>query len=188
MLDTNIDKLFPIEVVLPDNKDVLPKGLLLRACKVYILDQNRIYSDFEDQTFDMLNYNNGYGAIDIEFALDNNIVREGYPKFYTKCFVIRTDTGFFIKPMKFRNTPSCSKINQRGELVIGIRYYFRDDSEIEKIINCKSFLVEGFIALGKCTNVFGIMCQLIRRKNNWEITSAYTYKPQGAKNIKYLID
>ena len=188
MLDVNLSKLFSIEATLPENTNSLSKVLLLKACKVYIFDNGRIYSEFEDQTFNMLNHNNGYGAMDIEFVIENNIVREGYPKFYTKCFVMRTDTYFFLKPMKFSNSTSCSKINQNGEIVIGIRYFFRSKTEIEKIINCKNLLVEGFIALGKSTNVFGLMCQLKKGKKSWKITSAYTYKPKYAKNIKCLID
>lgn len=188
MLDANINKVFSIETSLPEKTKNVSKALLLRACNVYIFDNGRIYSEFEEQTFDMLNDNYGCGALDIEFILENDIVRESYPHFYTKCFVMRTDTDAIIKPVKFRNESNSSKINQYGELVIGIRYFFRDKSEIEKIISCKSLLVEGFIALGKVSNVFGVMCQLAKSENGWEIVSAYTYKPKYAKNIKNLID
>lgn len=188
MLDANIDKIFSIDVSLPDNINDTPKALLLRACKVYIYDKNRIYSDFEEQSFDYLNSNNGFGELYIEFVFANNIVSQSYPKFYTKCFVVRTDSGFFIKPMKHTNHASISKINQKGELVIGVKYYFKDKEQIYKIINSSSILVEGFIAIGKCTNVFAVMCQLKKGKKNWKITSAYTYKPKNAKNIKHLID
>lgn len=188
MLDVNFSKLLSIEATLPKNTNSSSKVLLLKECKVYIFDNGRIYSEFEDQTFNMLNDNHGYGAMDIEFVMENNIVREGYPKFYTKCFVLRTDTCFFLKPMKLNNSTSCSKINQNGEIVIGIRYFFINEDEIEKMINCKGLLVEGFIGLGKSTNVFGLMCQLKKEKKGWKIASAYTYKPKYAKNIKYLID
>lgn len=188
MLDANIDKLFSIEAVLSGEKKNLPKALLLRACNVYLFDDNRIYSELETLTFDRLNDNEGYGEIDIEFVFDNNIINESYPVFYTKCFVIRTDTKCFIKPMKLSNHSNNTKINQNGELVIGIRYYFRNKGDVDKIIKCNSFLVEGFIALGKPKNVFGLMCQMQRSKENWEINSAYTFKPKYAKNIKWLID
>lgn len=188
MLDANIDRVFSIEAALPDKSKGSPKALLLRACNVYAFDNARIYSELEEQTFSALNRNNGCGVIDIEFVFENSIVSERYPKFYTKCFVIRTDEGNFIKPMKFSNSPSSSKINQRGELVIGIRYFFRNESEMKNIIKCKNILVEGFIALGKSTNVFGIMCQLRMKNKHWKIVSAYTFKPHYAKNIKNLID
>lgn len=109
MLDVNVGKLFSIEATLPEKKNNTSKVLLLRACKVYIFDNERIYSDFEDQTFNILNGDNGYGAMDIEFVIENNIAKESYPEFYTKCFVMRTDTCFFLKPMKFFNSTSCSK-------------------------------------------------------------------------------
>lgn len=188
MLDANIDKIFSIEATLPSKAESASKVLLLRACKIYIFDSNRIYSEFEEQTFDALNDDRGYGVLDIEFVLVNSIVKEGYPQFYTKCFVMRTDAEEFIKPMKFSSHPTSSKINQKGELVVGVRYYFRDEREIEKIVTSNSLLIEGFIALEKPTNVFGIMCQLHKGKKRWKITSAYTYKPKYAKNIKYLID
>ena len=188
MLDANIDKLFSIEAVLKDKKKDLSKVLLLRECKVYLFDDVRIFSEFEAMTLDRLNDNEGFGELDIEFVFENNIVNESYPDFYTKCFVIRTDTKCFIKPMKLSNHPSYSKINQNGELVIGIRYYFRNKDDVDKIIKCNSFLVEGFIALGKPKNVFGLMCQLQKNKENWEIGAAYTYKPKYARNIKWLID
>lgn len=188
MLDANIDKIFSIEASVLSKAESISKVLLLRACNIYIFSNGRIYSELEEQTFNMLNANNGFGALDIEFVFENNIVNKSYPQFYTKCFVVRTDTDARIKPMNFANSPSSSKINQNGELVIGIRYFFKDEMEIEKIVNCKSLLVEGFIAIGKPTNVFGIMCQLRKKEKHWKISSAYTYKPKYARNIRYLID
>ena len=186
MLDTNIK--FSIEASLPVKTEESPKVLLLRACNMYLYDENQVYSEFEEQTFDALNLNEGFGSLNIEFTLDKNIVNQGYPQFYTKCFVIRTDTGLRIKPMKSRNDPNSSKINQNGELIIGICYYFKNEEEVKEIIKSKKILVEGFIALENVTNVFGIMCQLQKSDPNWEIATAYTYKPCYAKNIKHLID
>ena len=188
MLDAQIDKVFSIEATLPSKTDRVPKVLLLRACKITIFGEGQIYSELDEQTFDALNPNSGCGTLDIEFVFDNNIVKEGYPRFYTKCFVMRTDTNESIKPMKSRNSPNSSKINQNGELVIGVRYFFRDKIEIDKIKKCGELMIEGFIAIDKPTNVFGIMCQLRKEETGWEITSAYTYKPEYVKNIKNLMD
>ncbi|MCH5280929.1 MAG: hypothetical protein J1E61_05620 [Lachnospiraceae bacterium] len=188
MLDANINKLFSFEARVPDITKEQGKILLLRACKVYIFENGRIYSGLEEETFDNLNRDVGYGALDIEFVFANNILKKSYPLFYTKCFYIRTDTKAHIKPMKMTCFPCNSKVNQNGELVIGVRYYFMNDEEIEQIINCKDFLVEGFIAIEKPRNVFGVMCQLKKEEDRWEITSAYTYKPKSADNIKYLFD
>jgi len=187
MLDASIN-LLSIEATVGIKEENLPKALLIRACKVYVFSEERIYSELEELTFDALNDNEGYGTLDIEFVFANNIVSESYPEFYTKCFVIRTDSGVKIRPMKMKNNPTYSKINQNGELVIGIRYYFRSKKEIEGVMSAKDFLVEGFIALGKPKNVFGIMCQLNKVHNSWNISAAYTYKPRYVKDIKYLID
>ena len=80
----------------------------------------------------MLNKNSGYSVLDIEFSFENNVVRQSYPEFYTKCFVIRIDTKVIIKPMKQTNIAYNSKVNQNGELVIGIRYFFKNKSDIKK--------------------------------------------------------
>ena len=188
MLDTNVDKILSIEVAVPEKVENKRRILLLRACKVYVFGNGRIYSELEEQTFDYLNSNEGYGVLDIEFVFENNVTSKNYPTFCTKCFAMRTDTNIVIKPMKSLNKFCNSKINQNGELVVGIRYFFRNERDIERIKSSKSLLVEGFIALEKTINVYGVMCQMQRTGKNWKIVSAYTYKPLYARNIKNLID
>ena len=185
MLDV---KLLSITAAVPNMTENVPKALLLRACKVHVFGNGRIYSELEEQTFDSLNDNKGFGVLDIELVFGREVVKKSFPKFYTKCFVIRTDTNVIIKPMKFSNESNYSKLNQNGEIVIGIRYFFKDNEEINKLVSCQKILVEGFIALSKPTNVFGVMCQLQKEDSDWIISSAYTYKPKYAKNIKRLID
>lgn len=90
--------------------------------------------------------------------------------------------------MKTKNAAHYSKVNQDGDLVIGIRYYFKNSKEIQQIKNCTALLVEGFIALGDPRNVFGIMCQLKKEQDIWKISSSFTYRPKEAKNIKNLMD
>lgn len=188
MLDANIDKIFSIEPSLNQKVEKISKSLLLRTCKIYMCDDARLDSQFENMTFDMFNGNSGYGLLDIEFVFENNIVKDCYPRFYTKCFSIRTDTDVYIKQMKYKSNPNESKVDQNGDLVIGIRYFFDDEQQMEKIKECNNLLVEGFIALGKPNNVYGIMCQLRKGKRKWKILSAYTYKPKYADNIKWLFD
>lgn len=188
MFDAKLDSIFSIDVAVNGRTESSNKSLLVRACKLYIFSDNRIYSEFDEQTFDALNSNNGLGAVDVEFIFENSIIAESYPMFYTKCFVIRTDTGVHIKPMKYSNKPVYSKVDQAGCLVVGIRYYFKSEKEIEEIIKCKSILVEGYIALGKPKNVFGVMCQMRKNENDWDIAAAYTYKQKHARNIRNLID
>lgn len=168
----------------------LPKALIVDACRVYIFSEGRVYSEFEEMSFDYLNNNDyGYGTLQIEFVFLNGITDNPYPNFYTKCIVVRTDNSLRIKPMKMHNEKSYSKVDQFGNLVIGISYYFTSIHEIKKIEECGSLLVEGFISLEKPNNVYGIMCQLSKNsENTWYIKSSYTYKPDYAKNIKNLID
>lgn len=188
MLDAKVNNNFVIAAKLPDKKIDNNKVLLIKECKLYICDVDRIYSELEEQTFSVQNSNDGIGMLDVEFILDNSITDNKYPQFYTKCFVIRTNNGLKIKPMKFRNDPASSKVNQNGDLIIGIRYYFRDKSDIGKLMSCENVLIEGFIAFDKVNNVYGVTCQLQKIGDKWEITTAYTYKPKYAKNIKNLID
>lgn len=165
------------------------QALILKGCNIYAFSAGRIFSEFDELNFDSLNSNDyGFGTLELEFILSGGIDRDAYPDFYTKCIVMRTDPKYFIKPMKTRDKANCSKVNQDGDLVIGIRYYFRDEKEIQEIQNCTSFLIEGFIALGTPKNVYGIMCQLEKECDAWRISSSYTYKPKYAKNIKHLID
>ena len=166
------------------------KALILETCRVYVFSQGRVHSEFEELSFDYLNSNDfGFGTLQIEFEFVNGVTENPYPDFYTKCFKIRTDNDLTIKPIKIGNQKSYSKVNEQGNLVIGISYYFTSESEIEKIGKCESLLVEGFISLDKPSNVYGVMCQLSKNSDNkWSITSSYTYKPSYAKNIKNLID
>lgn len=188
MLDAKIDSIFSANVAFDGKVDTKKNALLIRACKVCLFSKERVYSQLNELTFDILNYNNGLGTLDVEFVFDNKVVPKRYPVFYTKCFVIRTDTGVLIKPMKRMNKPAYSKVDQDGNVVVGIRYYFNCEEEIEKIMQCNKILVEGFIALENPKNVFGVMCQMKKIVNSWEITEAYTYKHRYAKNIKYLMD
>ncbi len=188
MLDSKVT-LFSFSASAPA---IMPKeshALILRSCNIYAFSAGRIFSELDELTFDSLNCNDyNCGTLELELIISNGSLKEAYPDFYTKCVVIRTNTNFRIKPMKTRNQPHYSKVNQDGDLVIGIRYYFKCESEIQQIKNCTSLLIEGFIALESPKNVFGIMCQLEKENNSWNISSSYTYKPKYAKNIKDLFD
>ena len=190
MLDiTNNITLFAAKTEIDVDVEKQPQALLIRGCNIYIFSAKRVYSEFDEMTFDSLNANNyNCGALEVEFTFLNNITKNAYPEFYTKCFVVRTDNGVCIKPMKVRNNRCASKINPKGELVTGIRYYFQNEKEIKSIQDCNRFMIEGFIALDNPKNVFGVMCQLERKGKEWEIVQAYTYKPDNAKSIKYLMD
>jgi len=189
MLDAKF-VLFSFEAKNRQKVNKLPKALLLKTCRVYVFSQGRVYSEFEEMSFDYLNNNNyGFGTVQIEFVFLNGVTDNPYPDFYTKCFVIRTDNDLIIKPMKTNNEKVFSKVDEHGDLVIGISFFFSSEHEIERLENCNSLLVEGFISLEKPNNVYGIMCQLSKNSDStWSITSSYTYKPNYAKNIKNLMD
>ena len=90
--------------------------------------------------------------------------------------------------MKADNRASESKINQRGETIIGIRYYFRSKEEIHSLRGCNRILFECFFALEKPKNTYALMCQLEKDGGEWKAKYANTYRPRYAKNIKGLID
>jgi len=181
--------LLSIEAALPFRAEVCNNALLLKACNIYLFSEGRMFSEFDEMTFSRLNRNDyGFGTLEIEFVFANRVTKEAYPDFYTKCFVVKADTGKFIRTMKYKNDKYCSKVNQDGDLVIGIRYFFVNEDEINHIQECNALLVEGFIAFGKPQNVYGLMYQLQKEESGWQISSAYTYKPKYASNIKTLID
>ena len=162
--------------------------LVITSCALHLFDDNRIWSAFEELTFNRLNRNDfGLGVVDFEIGFAG-YRGKAYPKVYTKCFELRTDTGLRIKPMKFTNDTSESKINQRGETVIGIRYYFQTEAEIKQLISCGRLMLECFFALGKPKNTYGLMCQLKKDGSVWRAEFASTFRPDYAKNIKNLID
>ena len=188
MLDANVEKFITIEATIPNNKEPKTKALIVKECVIDAFGNGHIYSQFEEMTFDVLNSNEGLGSIDIQFTFMNNVTKEAYPEFYTKCFVINTDTRLHIKPMKYKNSPICSKINKDGNLCVGIRYYFGNEKEIDKLRKCNEIMVEGFIAIGNKKTVYGIMCQMKKCEGVWKIISANTYKPKYADRIDNLID
>lgn len=188
MLDSKVT-LFSFSASAPAIITKESHALILKSCNIYAFSAGRIFSELDELTFDSLNYNDyNCGTLEFELIFSNGSLKGAYPDFYTKCVVIRTDTNFYIKPMKTKNQPHYSKVNQDGDLVIGIRYYFKRECEIQQIRNCTSLLIEGFIALDSPKNVFGIMCQLEKESSSWNISSSYTYKPKYAKNIKNLFD
>lgn len=163
--------------------------LIVSSCSIHYFADNRLWSSFDELSYSCLNHNvYGFGVLDFEIGFTgyNGIA---YPQVYTKCFRLLTDTRTLIKPMKYTNEASLSKINQKGELVVGIRYYFRSEEEVKRLIGCKQILIESFFALGKKHNTYGFACQMRRDSNdNWKCEYANTYRMKRRENIKYLID
>ena len=186
MLDFNISMEFRPDIsVSPQDK---VDRLVITSCAVHLFDDNRIWSAFDETCYNDLNNNDyGFGVLDLEIGIAG-YSGTAYPKVYTKCFELRTDNGLLIKPMKYTNNYSESKVNQRGETVIGLRYYFKKEQEIELLCSCERLMFECFFALDKPRNTYAAMCQLEKKDGIWTAEYANTFRPSYAGNIKYLID
>lgn len=163
--------------------------IIVSSCKVHYFSDNRLWSSFDELSYNDLNNNDyGFGVLDFEIGF-TGYKGTAYPKVYTKCFRLLTDRKTLIKPMKFSNVSSLSKINLKGELVMGIRYYFRTEKEMKELLDCKQILIESFFALGKKTNTYAFACQMHKDNNDeWCCSYANTYRIKRKSNIKYLID
>ena len=164
-------------------------GLVVSSCAIHYFTDNRLWSCFDELSYNCLNCNDyGYGVLDFEIGFTgyNGVA---YPKVYTKCFRLLTEDKKLIKPMKVINKHSLSKINQKGELVIGIRYFFRSQEEISSLLSCKELLIESFFALDKKTNTYAFAIQMHKdEKRDWHCTYANTYRMKSKDNIKRLLD
>ena len=186
MLDFNISMEFKPDISISAHDKV--DRLVVTSCAVHLFDDNRIWSAFEEMCYNNLNRNDyGLGVLDLEIGI-GGYTGTAYPKVYTKCFDLRTDNGLLIKPMKFTNHYSESKVNQRGETVIGLRYYFREERETELLCNCTRLMFECFFAFDKPRNTYAVMCQLEKKDGVWHAEYANTFHPSYAGNIKNLID
>lgn len=163
--------------------------LVISSCSIHYFSDNRLWSAFEDLSYNNLTPNDyGLGVLDFEIGF-TGYKGTAYPKVYTKCFRLLTDRKTLIKPMKFSNEFSLSKINQNGELVVGIRYYFQTEKELNELHDCQQILIESFFALGMKTNTYGFACQMHKSNNGeWNCSYANTYRIKRKKNIKFLID
>lgn len=163
--------------------------LVVSSCAVHYFSDNRLWSSFDELSYNRLNRNDyGLGVLDFEIGF-TGYKGIAYPKVYTKCFSLLTDGKTLIKPMKYTNEASLSKINQKGELVIGVRYFFRNEKEVTKLLNCRQILFESFLALEKKTNTYAFACQMHKDDtNNWTCAYANTYRIKKKSNIKFLMD
>lgn len=174
----------------PNLENMVPgtDRLFLTSCAIHSFGDKRIWSAFDDMCYNDLNYNNhDFGFIDFEIGF-SGYSGKPYPEVYTKCFALRTDNHLWIKPKKFENNKSHSKINHRGETVIGIRYYLRSEEEIQKLQTCGRLMFESFFALDKPQNTYAFMCQLRKNDEDWEVEAANTYRCKDNENIKWLVD
>lgn len=187
MFDFNVSLEFKPEIVMPQKGTI--DQLIISSCALhYCGSDNRILSDYEDLCFNELNpYEVGFGFLDIEVGL-TGYSGTPYPKVYTKCFRLFTDNWMLIKPMKMTNQTSDSKVNRRGETVIGFRYYFQSQEEIDKLRTCGKLMFDSFFALNSPKNTYALACQLCKKDCGWAADYANTYRRKEKEDITGLVD
>lgn len=184
MLDINFE--FSPTFIMKNNNKI--DELVITSCKIHQFSNERLWSGFEEETFHCLNSDSGYGVLDFEIGF-TGYKGQPYPKIYTKCFRLLTNDKLLIKPMKTTNYCSSSKVNNNGEMIIPIRYWFTNESQIEKIVACKQILIESFFALDYPRNTYAFAIQMEKDENgNWQCEMANTYRRKKYENIKKLLD
>ena len=193
MLDAS---LFPITLFSVENlfpcKTISDNRLVLHSCSARF-GQEKIYSAFEEMNSVCINMNDyGCGYIEYEFSFEEHF-KTPYMKFYLSAFSFRMDT--LPRPIKENCLhphgtvaralipPGWTKVNRNGLLSISVLYYFKNSAEREAFLNCNELCIEGFIALNKKTNCYGMVCRLKKSNNTWELIDANTYHPYKRKNI-----
>lgn len=162
--------------------------LVITSCKIHQFSDGRLWSGFDDESYHYLNSNNNLGVLDFEIGF-TGYRGNPYPKVYTKCFMLLTDEKTIIKPMKRVNSTSLSKVNNKGELIISIRYWFQDKNQIEKITSCQQILIESFFALQSPRNTYSFVVQMKKdEQDGWICERANTYRRKKHENIKFLKD
>jgi hypothetical protein len=183
MLENSIT-IFSIQL---PNKEVKNKALVISGCNAILTDEKTVYTELDELNFSNLNINDyGLWTLNIEFSFVNNF-DDPYFEFYAGCFAIRTDTGLCIKKNGYPHLKCFSKINKDNKVSVGILYYFKSEEEKNKIENCNMFCIEGNIAIGKKSNVYGIMCRLSRTDEVWQVIDANTYRTHKGTSIGSLV-
>lgn len=164
-------------------------ALILSGCRTIVADKTA-YSEQDEQNYCLLNDINDFGILDIELSFENTM-KNPYSKFYIQCVTIRTDNEKICAIDKSNSTMSKSdnytKITKEGKMAVGITYFFRSAEEREKLLNCHSFCVEGFISLKNKTTVYGFVCRVVHKAEGWELVDGNTFKTALHTNIESYI-
>ena len=115
-------------------------------------------------------------------------------KFYISCFALRSisiskkytaklNTPRPNKQLMFLNQNNYTKVNSDGNMSLGIRFYFRSEEEREAVLNSDEICIEGSVAFGKKTNVYDIMCRIVKSDEGWTLDEAYTYRSNPKTHI-----
>jgi hypothetical protein len=182
--------LFNVNISVEPSNKPNDNALVLSGCRVTLLEETA-YSEFDELNYYSLNSNDyGVDGINIELSFEN-IFNNPYFKFWARCITIRTDKQVLCKINynSMVNTAmdhNFSKVTKEGKIAIGLGYYFRSQEEQNQILNCKSFCVEGFIALKEKKNVYGFMCRIDKVNDCWQMSEGNTYKIYKHVNISKL--
>lgn len=179
----SVQTVFTAQNELGESSQIRQNCLVLRECKAKLFNEGTPYSELDEITFSLLNYNDyGFGWMNIEFCFDMAEIYV-YQPFYAACFAIRTNNGVTCKLNGHPKMKCASKINSNNQIVIGVTYYFCNQVEKEKILSASKVAIEGNIAFKKKTRVYGIVCFLVQEEGKWRMEEANTLLRLGRKNI-----
>ena len=186
MLNANI-KLF--EVNLPAIQIKSSVAMIVAGCNAYvgnyIASEKRGYSEWEENNYAYLNCNDYNGKVfEIEICLQSN-EQNIYSEFYIRCFSIRTDNGLNIKVNGLKNNKYYTKMNMINQAVMGIGLFLKDE-EYSLLLEANLILIEGFFALKRLRNIYGIAIQLEKNEDKFNLRFANTYKVKRIGNINHL--
>lgn len=179
-----------LNLVLPSRPAESTELLILNGIKISNTDE--IYSEIEEENCFALNSNDyGFGRIDFELLFEP--IKMSYSGFWVGCVSIRTENlkikvnpplGSYTK----KSTAQClTKVSFENKMVVTLSYFFTNAEEKDQFLDAKSFLVEGFIALDNQSNVYGFLCKVENRNNEWCFTEGYTNRPVEKTSINRMV-
>ncbi|MBE5939666.1 MAG: hypothetical protein E7266_04630 [Lachnospiraceae bacterium] len=183
MFDADI-KLFDLNFPTRESKG---NALVINGCNAFIKKNGNkeVYSELEEMSYVYLNCNDYDQKMEMEFCFCNN-QDNLYPRFWARCFAIRTDIGMTYKINGMRNTkPGYSKVNMYNQMTIGVGIFI-DEEVYENLINANIIVIEGNIAIGKKTNIYKISIKLEKKNNEFKVVHANTFKTYLIRNIDSL--
>lgn len=174
-----------LSLTLPQRSGKATDNLILNGIKIYHSDE--LYSEIEEQNYFVLNSNDyGFGRVDFELLFEP--IKEPYCQFWAGCVSIRTNSKtikinpFFVN-RKMLQEQSLTKISHENKMSVTLSYFFTSAEEREELLNSKLFLIEGFLALKNKNNVYGFLCKIGKRENEWTFSEGYTNRTTSKSDI-----
>jgi len=176
------------EVNLP-SKEVGKNVMVFSGCNAYLksaeLGTQGIYSELEEISFSHLNDNDtGYRKLEIEFCFRNN-QKSAYQCFWANCFSVRTENGVVIKVARRECRKAYTKVNMNGDIVLGVGFFVSKE-HYEKLVLAETMIIEGLLALGKCSNTYGVSVKIEKENEDYEIKYANTYQLSKRCDIRNI--